>query len=244
MDLAFDLTGKSPRVVKEMTTDFVAEFNRIINKTRGVRFSALAGNPLPTMCKSIVPNDGFVSVPSAHGTVSDRGESSSIHTDLTSTKDFSDFVKPRLAIGPKGNHMPDFQMPGSAVLFPRRERNYGAGYQPVSFAQVFGLPDPAQTRPFARDLRLPAGQSTEIDIPVDAAANFGITFMSDPKVSATLSDASGTSAGKNLTGSPEARGWFRSIFVNRPVTAGTWKLRLENTGTAESRVVLVTWVAN
>jgi hypothetical protein len=72
-----------------------------------VKFSALAGNPLPTMCKEVVWNDGVVSVQSAKWTIADTAETKSIHTDLTGTADFSQFVKPRLAIGPKGNHNPE-----------------------------------------------------------------------------------------------------------------------------------------
>jgi hypothetical protein len=49
-----------------------------------------------------------VTVDSALWNIADNAKTKSIHTDLMSTKDFSDFVKPRLAIGPKGNHNPDF----------------------------------------------------------------------------------------------------------------------------------------
>jgi hypothetical protein len=47
--------------------------------------------------------------------------------------------------------------------------------------------------------------------------------------------------GKNLAGSAEARGFFRTIYVDRNVTAGTWKLRLENTGTLETTAVIAAW---
>ena len=50
--------------------------------------------------------DGVVPVNSAHWVVSDKALTDSIHTELTGAKDFTNFVKPRLAIGPKGNHMP------------------------------------------------------------------------------------------------------------------------------------------
>ena len=108
MDLAFEATGKSPRVVRELRQDSVAEFNRNNPNRKGVKFSALAGNSLPITCKTIVPNDGFVPVPSALWTIKDTAQTSEIHTDLTGTKVFSDFVRMRLAIGPKGDHNPDF----------------------------------------------------------------------------------------------------------------------------------------
>jgi pimeloyl-ACP methyl ester carboxylesterase len=241
MDLAFDLTGKSPRVIKEITQPAMAEFNRAVVARRGVKFSTLAGNPLPTMCKSIVPNDGFVSVPSAFWNISDRAESSSIHTDLTGTKDFSDFVKPHLAVGPRGDHNPDVQPPMGSY-WSKGPRHYGVMFSGSSdmlspVAQVVG----GGGQPFARDLRVLPGQSVEIDVPVETARNFGVTFMADPKISATLIDAAGNSVGTNLANTPSARGWFRSIFYDRPTTAGTWKLHIENTGAQEYRMVVTTW---
>ena len=242
MDFAFNLTDKSPRVIHDMTTEAMAEFNQRVVSRRGVKFSALAGNPLPTMCKSIVPNDGLVPVPSAIWTIGDHKESSSIHTDLTSTKDFSDFVKPHLAIGPRGDHNPSPDIPGMGWL-PRSKRQYGASFAGDNFEES-GFGDSVAVdggQAFARDLHLAPKQSIEIDVPVEAARNFGLTFMADPNISATLLDASGTVVGSNLAGSPESRSWFRSILCNRPTTAGIWKIRLENTGDKESRIVLTTW---
>ena len=46
-------------------------------------------------------------LPSALWNIKDTGQSESDHEELTSTKDFSDFVKKRLAIGPNGDHLPD-----------------------------------------------------------------------------------------------------------------------------------------
>jgi hypothetical protein len=47
--------------------------------------------------------------------------------------------------------------------------------------------------------------------------------------------------GKNLTKTPEASGWFRSIFVEKDVTKGTWKLKLENTSDKEFEAVIAAW---
>lgn len=107
MDTAFELTGKSPHVVKEMRQDSVAEFNKRVTNRKGVKFSALAGNVLPATCKYVLdPNDGFVPVPSAVYGVSDKMEMSKLANDMTDTVTFSQFVRPRVAIGPKGNHNP------------------------------------------------------------------------------------------------------------------------------------------
>jgi len=106
LDIGFDLFGEKVQAVSQLTTSFAEEFNRTVTQRRGVKFSALAGNSVPFSCKWSGAGDGVVTVESAHWLVSDKALSDSIHTELTGTKDFTNFVKPRLAIGPKGNHMP------------------------------------------------------------------------------------------------------------------------------------------
>lgn len=107
MDLTFEILGKRVEAVRQLRTDYIEGFNRVHTQRKGVKFSSLAGNPLPMTCKWEGEGDGVVTVKSAHWMIKDTGISNSIHTDLTGTKDYSDFVKPRLAIGPKGNHMPE-----------------------------------------------------------------------------------------------------------------------------------------
>ncbi|MFL6466950.1 MAG: esterase/lipase family protein [Pyrinomonadaceae bacterium] len=105
-DIAY-LASSNP-AVQTATSEYAEEFNKRTINRKGVKFSALAGDSLPTICKGLSWGDGFVTVESAAGNIADVAKTKSIHTDLMSTKDFSDFVKPRLAIGPKGNHNPDF----------------------------------------------------------------------------------------------------------------------------------------
>ncbi|MBK8813777.1 MAG: alpha/beta hydrolase [Acidobacteria bacterium] len=236
MDIAFGMVGKSVEAVRQLTPGYVSGFNRINTQRKGVKFSALAGNPLPTMCKEIVANDGVVSVPSAKWIVKDTAESGNIHTDLTGTSDFSSFVKPRLAIGPKGNHDPEIPTTSS------RMQNSEAGlvnvaYRPDTLANVITSSD----IDFARAVKIAPKQSVEIEIPVAEAMNFGLTFMAVPDVSASLIDDKSTVVGKNLAKTPEASGWFRSIFFDRPTSTGTWKLRLENTSEFSAEIVLATW---
>lgn len=111
LDIGFDLFGEKVQAVSQLRQDFAEEFNRTTTERRGVKFSALAGNSIPYSCKWSGENDGVVPVKSALWNVKDTGLTNSIHTDLTGTKDFSNFVKPRLAIGPKGDHNPDVQLP-------------------------------------------------------------------------------------------------------------------------------------
>lgn len=233
MNVAFEMLGENVEAVRELRQDEVAKFNRVNIARKGVKFSALAGNPLPTMCKEVVWNDGVVPVASAKWKIKDNAESKSLHTDLTGTSDFSSFVKPRLAIGPKGNHMPEAPDASQYTGIFTHSRKYGASFAEEEIA-------PTVTAPFAKSIKLKAKQSVEIDVPVEAAANFGVTFMADPKISVTLIDANGAVVGTNLAGSAESRGWFRSVFFDKPVPTGVWKLRLENTGDMEYRAVVTT----
>lgn len=247
MDLAFELTGNRVEAVRQLRQDHAEGFNRINTARKGVKFSVLAGNPLPTMCKSVVWNDGVVSVPSAKWIIRDTAESKNLHTDLTGTADFSSFVKPRLAIGPKGNHNPAApEAPQAANLIeedPRisfRPRSFGAA-MPWIAAYDPGIGPSASPAPFARSVDVAAKQTIEIEIPVTAASNFGVTFMADPNISVALVEANGNVVGRDDAGSPGSRSWFRSLFYDRPTTAAIWKLRVENTGDREHRIVVTTW---
>ena len=65
--------------------------------------------------------------------------------------------------------------------------------------------------------------------------------MASNEISATLFNEKGVIVGKNLTKTPEANAWFRSIFVDKNVTNGTWKLKLENTSDRELEAIIATW---
>jgi hypothetical protein len=60
MNVAFEMLGKNVEAVRQLRQDQVANFNTVNKLRKGVKFSALAGNPLPTMCKEVVWNDGVV----------------------------------------------------------------------------------------------------------------------------------------------------------------------------------------
>lgn len=238
MNGAFEMLGKNVEAVRQLRTDYVAGFNRINTQRKGVKFSALAGEVLPTICYATDWNDGVVTVPSAIWNVADNARSKSLHTDLTGTSDFSSFVKPRLAIGPKGNHAPDVQVPATGladVYGTSVDRFYGA----TDRSQAFALAQPPAVL-WAKEVRLTAKQSVVVDVPVTAGPNFGVVFMAPPGVSVTLLDASGAVVGTNLAGTPEAAAWFRSIFVDRQVKAGTWKLKVENTEDLDVNAFLAT----
>jgi hypothetical protein len=237
MNLAFELAGKTVEAVRQLQTDYVAGFNRVNIDRKGVKFSALAGNPLPTMCKSVVWNDGVVSVPSAKWNIADTAETKSIHTDLTGTSDFSTFVKPRLAIGPRGNHNPAMPEIPTGLMFRAIPNNYGAA---ISMSLI-SIIDPVTDNSTAKYIKIAAKRSATIEGPVSALKNLGVTFMADQTLSLTLLDANGKTIGKNLAGSPESRSIFRSIFVDSPVAPTTWKLIVENTSNEEREFYAVVW---
>jgi pimeloyl-ACP methyl ester carboxylesterase len=242
MNATFDILGKQVEAVRQLKPSVVAEFNRVNFNRKGVKFSALAGNPLPVMCKSVVWNDGVVPVESAIWNVKDHALSKNIHTDLTGTEDFSSFVKPRLAIGPKGNHDPEAP---DASQFPTqsgRNFNHPQLYFNAAYKLNLFVDGDQDSRPtFAKEVVLEPNQSIEVEVPVPAAANFGVSFMADAGVSVSLFDESGTLRGRNLANSAEARGFFRTIFVDSIIKSGKWKLKIENTGKLKSDVVIAGW---
>ena len=239
MDFKFETFGQTVEAVRQLKPAAMAEFNRTVKGRKGVKFSALAGNPLPVMCKNIEPNDGVVSVSSAIWNVTDHAFSKNIHTELTGTADFSSFVKPRLAIGPKGNHNPaqpesnEFSSQSNSNDFGDENRVMfvNANYRrQTDFAPVY----------FGKDLKLAAKQAGEIEIPVPSGEKFGITLMANSRISAILIDDKGAVLGKNAADSPESRLLFRTIFVDKPTTAKTVRLRLANTDSSLDAIVLLT----
>ena len=259
MDATFNVLGKTVEAVRQLKPSVVAEFNRVTTNRKGVKFSALAGNPLPVLCKSAAWNDGVVPVESAIWHVKDNALSKNVHTELTGTEDFSGFVKPRLAIGPHGNHNPE--APELSAYRKGVERNtsapfasllINASYEPgasvysshAARAQMSAARDSGteEFRPsFAKELTLAPKQVLEIELPVPVGSDFGVTFMADASVSATLFDERGAARGKNLAGSPESKGFFRTIFIERVAGGATWKLKLENTGAFDVNVVISAW---
>ncbi|HKP68016.1 MAG TPA: alpha/beta hydrolase, partial [Pyrinomonadaceae bacterium] len=85
MNTTFEALGKSVEAVRQLRQDVAVEFNRVNVNRKGVKFSVLAGDPLPTMCKTVTWNDGVVPVASAIWKIADHAKSKNLHTDLTGT---------------------------------------------------------------------------------------------------------------------------------------------------------------
>lgn len=218
--------GRSMMALQELRQDSVAKFNSVNVNRKGVPFSIAAGDPLPSFCYTMGWNDGVVAVPSAIWTIADNAKLGFIHTSLTQEEPLSSFVKPRLAIGP-GKMVPDngaatFRMPvdGQAVT------------------ETGQAQDPSSKPRFSRIVKVAAGGTLDVLLPVEAGSNLGITFIAAPGVSVTLTDDKGAVAATSKAGSPGAAQPFRSLIVDRAVARGTWKLTLTNDTKSEQEVLL------
>jgi hypothetical protein len=90
-------------------------------------------------------------------------------------------------------------------------------------------------------VKLAAKQTAEIEIPVSNAAVAGVTLVAAPTVSATLIDANNTIVGASAVETVTARDIFRTIAVEKSIASGIWKLKLENTGSEETIVLVAGW---
>ena len=261
MYAALAASGNKIWALWELTPDVVEKFNDTYSNRRGVRFSALVGWRIPTTCQSPSRGDGVVTIGSARFKIMDWRYSNSLaHTDLTSRADFGGFVFPRLSIGPRGNHDPEILTAGNAwkndenvadtgdTMPPPADR-YGfnsmfrkASYKTESVRnndEKIGMDDgKIEGLTLSKQVKLAANQTSEIEIPMTNGSRASVVFVASPNVSATLVDSAGTIVGKNLAGMPESKQMFRVISVDKPVTNGTWKLKLENKETTATDVLL------
>ena len=75
-DIAF-LTSNNP-AIKTATSEYAEEFNKRNTSRKGVKFSALAGESVPTICKGVSWGDGVVTVDSAVWNIADYAKTKSI----------------------------------------------------------------------------------------------------------------------------------------------------------------------
>ena len=247
---------------RELTNDEMLNFNRYVVNTGGAKLSALAGNPVPIICGGLDWNDGLVTVRSATFGVADNGQSNDLNYQLVDAKNFGNFVKPHLVTGPKRTY--PIAVKNDPTDWRRWQVADGTGWLGEShhndiLALTFLDPGPRSGGPsavaedaiaddplganssFSKEVSLKPGETVNIDIQVDPASNLGMTFMVASSVSVSLLDDKGVMAAKSLAGSTYANSLFRSIYFPKPVTGGTWKLRIQNTSSVEQRFVGYTW---
>lgn len=245
---------------RELTNDEMLNFNRYVVNTGGTKLSALAGNPVPVICGGLEWNDGLVTVKSATFGVSDTGQSNDLNYQLVDAKNFGNFVKPHLVTGPK--HTYPIAVRNDPTNWQRWQVGNGTGSiandrQNDNLAMMFLHTRPASGGPgadsldietsntpnsgFSREVRIKSGETVDVEVQVDAASNLGMTFMAASSVSVSLVDEKGVVVAKSVAGSPYAGSTFRSLYLPKPVTGGTWKLRIQNTSTLEQRFVGYSW---
>jgi len=265
----FDLFKKELKAARELTNDEMLNFNRYVVNTGGAKLSALAGNPVPVVCGGLEWNDGFVTVKSATYNVSDTGQSNDLHHQLVDGKNFGNFVKPHLVTGPKRTYpLPVKNDPTDWRRWQIDNSGYGGSTPSGSASTVFvpalkatadaaifsgsGGPRPADADPvfpvrlndtFAKELKIAPKQTVDIDMPVDAASNLGVTFFANSSVTVSLINERGVIITKSASTSAFANTMFRSLFAYKPVSAGVWKLKIENTSDIEQIFVGYGWTA-
>lgn len=263
---------KNDKAARELTNDEMLNFNKYVVNTGGTKLSALAGNSVPVVCGGLEWNDGLVTVKSAQYGVTDVGQSNDLHHQLVDGKNFGNFVKPHIVTGPSRtypiavkNDPADWRRwqvdnsatggptpAGSAqnLFVPAVDRVADAVFDTNSAAA--GGPNATEIElswtlrandSFSKQLKLAPKQTVEIELPVEAASNLGVTFFAPPSVSVSLVNDSGLVVGKSKAGSAFADSMFRSLFAWKPFGAGVWKLRGENTADVEQVFVGYAWTA-
>jgi hypothetical protein len=98
----YKLLGFEVEALRQLQRSVVAEFNNEVTNRKGVRFSITYTDKIPITCGSGESGDGVVTKSSAVWQIADVSHSDSLeHTTLTGKEDFMNFVRPRLALGPK-----------------------------------------------------------------------------------------------------------------------------------------------
>ncbi len=249
----FDFFEKPVEAMRQLRPSVVAEFNRQITNRKNVKFSILAGIPVPRVCQAKEWGDGVVTIPSALWQVADRRFAPREHTSLTGKEDFFAFVKPRLAVGPNGGGQTETAAleqttSGDFAGLNDNSVNDRYGFAKYFVNTAYKRPETGQTSEdevpglIARKaVRLAAKQTTEIEISVSNAAAAGVTLVAAPTVSASLIDANNAVVGTSAAGTTAATDIFRTIAAEKSVASGVWKLKLENTGSEETTVLVAGW---
>jgi hypothetical protein len=253
------IMGKPTLPMSQLLPGPMQIFNRDVYKRNRTRFSALAGTISPITCVSFETGDGFAPASSAAYNIDDAMYIRLSHQALTSEHVFKTFVKERLALDPAAAKAEEAMYNGQN--FPARENpseNFAANafsripatWQASAARTIFSNPDSAAVAGNQTDetlagvtldttVKIPAGKSMEIDIPVLNGARAAVVLAADANVSATLMDAGGKVIGKSA-GAAEAEQIFRAIEIEKP-TAGNLKLRLENAGAEETTALVAAW---
>ena len=240
--------GFEVEALRQLQRSFVAEYNREVTNRKGVKFSILAGTPVPSTCHETGWGDGVVAIPSALWEVADRAFASRIHTDITGREDFFAFVKPRLALGPKKAQTALLDEADSGDFYARGARTnepllLASLDQKALLASLFAQQQQQREASTTAEavssklLKMAAGESVET--PVEFAnAQSGVTFVAPPSVKVSLVGESGEIEQTIEAGSAEASAAFKTFYADK---AGNRTLRFENRGKAQANAMVVVW---
>jgi hypothetical protein len=249
--LSFKLNTFNLDAVAELSPESMKRFNLLVNNTNGTKFAALAVHSRNSVCQEDAAGDGLSTVSSAIW----RTKTNFVSEAKVGTREFmgevSHFrqVYKWLAVPPKGDHAPDPSTLGANFSTENpvdsreanfaRTRSYGAMFAAGNFSDEGDEPRPD----FAKVVKIPARQTTEIEIPVSrAGSRFSLMLFASPDISATLVDDKGEIVGTNLAASAEASEIFRTITIKKPFQSGKWKLRLESRETSESEIAVTAFI--
>ena len=235
----------------QLTPEYmIHSFNRQVTDDRGVQFSILAGDPDQSYsCTGYRDNDGVVGVPSALWTIHPRTLMRVFHTAMTSFKNaFTQWVKPRLAIGPVAAHGGNYLGPAaslSALDLPGGPPN--AETRPT-LVRTFTARSLARLRVAATSVPAMAGggmltarprQTAAFAISVPArGGKLTVTLLAQPTVTTQLIAPGGRIAQTIAAESGAADGLFRTMSVKSP-HAGRWRLRVTVQGGAATSQVAI-----
>jgi pimeloyl-ACP methyl ester carboxylesterase len=104
LESEFESSPQKLRTARELFFTEMPRFNQFVVNRNGTKFSALVGNSSSMLCAPLIKGDGVVEVESAIGNVEDVAYSSDKHKDLVEPRNFGEFVKPRVATGPRGTY--------------------------------------------------------------------------------------------------------------------------------------------
>ncbi len=247
--------SKAADSFREISIKNMQEFNKKIKARKGTKFHALVGNGFDTNCQIEAPGDGIVPSRSAIWNLKDWKFSNvrTRHEEMLGEQANFMAVTKWLAISPKGNHLPDMDSylgslendPGNeyfAQVSFQQNKNHGPMFDAEDFGQTIDEDDIEPT--FATGVKLKPNKTTEVEIPVTDGKRMAINILAPSKISATLTDTNGVIADKNLFGTPEAEGIFRTMRVKKTFQKGVWKLKLESLEEQEAEIAIVVFIFN
>jgi hypothetical protein len=224
--------GFEVEALRQLKPSVVEEFNRVNTNRKDVKFSILSGIPVPRTCQSSEWGDGVVTIRSALWQIKDRAFAPRIHTALTGKRDFEEFVKPRLALGPKKAR----QEQTATRLEKTINESSFASIDPLAALAFPAQRSEPRVSP-AKIVKIAPETKTDVIVNFPANAKSGVTFVAPPDVTVTL--VRETEEETEQLQTEQEDGLFRTIYADGK--AGNWTLRFENAGEREISALYMVW---